>query len=47
MLFNSLDFGIFFIIVTLAYFALPYRFRWILLTTNSGAGSKAMAAAEE
>ncbi|MCX6048187.1 MAG: MBOAT family protein [Chloroflexi bacterium] len=31
MLFNSLSFAIFFIVVTTAYFLLPYRWRWALL----------------
>jgi alginate O-acetyltransferase complex protein AlgI len=31
MLFNSIQFLFFFAIVTVTYFALPYRFRWILL----------------
>lgn len=31
MLFNSIDFFLFFAIVTSAYFALPHRFRWALL----------------
>lgn len=31
MLFNSIDFIFFFIIVTIAYFFIPHRFRWILL----------------
>lgn len=35
MLFNSLHFLIFFPIVTLVYFSLPYRFRWILLLAAS------------
>jgi alginate O-acetyltransferase complex protein AlgI len=35
MLFNSLSFAIFFPIVTLLYFALPQRFRWLHLLTAS------------
>ncbi|NJN99133.1 MAG: MBOAT family protein, partial [Anaerolineales bacterium] len=35
MLFNSFEFGIFFIIVTLAYFALPHRQRWFFLLASS------------
>ena len=35
MLFNSLQFLIFFSIVTAAYFALPHRFRWQLLVIAS------------
>jgi alginate O-acetyltransferase complex protein AlgI len=35
MLFNSLQFIFFFIIVTIAYFALQHRFRWILLLAAS------------
>ncbi len=35
MLFNSLDFIIFFPIVVAMYFALPHRFRWILLLIAS------------
>jgi len=31
MLFNSIDFVFFFIIVTVAYYVLPYKSRWILL----------------
>lgn len=31
MLFNSLDFAFFFIVVTIAYFLFPHRYRWILL----------------
>jgi alginate O-acetyltransferase complex protein AlgI len=31
MLFNSIDFVLFFVSVTCAYFALPHRFRWPLL----------------
>src|SRR6266436_9022498 len=35
MLFNSIDFLIFFPVVTGLYFLLPYRFRWILLLVAS------------
>jgi len=35
MLFNSLQFFVFFIIVTALYFALPHRFRWCLLLLAS------------
>ncbi len=35
MLFNSLQFLFFFIIVMVIYFAIPYRFRWILLLCAS------------
>ncbi len=35
MLFNSLDFIIFFPIVVAMYFALPHRFRWVLLLLAS------------
>ena len=35
MLFNSLEFLLFFPIVTILYFVLPYRFRWVLLLTAS------------
>lgn len=31
MVFNSLEFALFFIVVVAAYFALPHRFRWVLL----------------
>lgn len=31
MLFNSIDFLFFFVLVTIAYFALPHKYRWILL----------------
>ena len=31
MLFNSIQFAIFFAIVTLLYFLLPYRYRWVML----------------
>jgi alginate O-acetyltransferase complex protein AlgI len=35
MLFNSVEFFIFFPVVTLAFFALPHRFRWFLLLVAS------------
>jgi D-alanyl-lipoteichoic acid acyltransferase DltB (MBOAT superfamily) len=35
MLFNTLEFIIFFPIVVMIYFALPYRFRWMLLLAAS------------
>lgn len=35
MLFNSLHFLIFFPVVVLLYFSIPYRFRWILLLASS------------
>jgi D-alanyl-lipoteichoic acid acyltransferase DltB (MBOAT superfamily) len=35
MLFNSLHFVFFFAIVTTAYFALPHRYRWMLLLLSS------------
>lgn len=35
MLFNSFPFLVFFIAVTIIYFSLPYRFRWILLLISS------------
>lgn len=35
MLFNSLEFILFFILVVAIYFILPYRFRWILLLSSS------------
>lgn len=31
MLFNSVQFALFFVIVTISYFALPFRYRWALL----------------
>ena len=31
MLFNSIEFGIFFVLVTSAYYLLPHRLRWMLL----------------
>lgn len=35
MLFNSIDFAFFFVIVTTLYFLLPHRFRWFLLLAAS------------
>ncbi|RPI00708.1 MAG: MBOAT family protein [Calditrichaeota bacterium] len=35
MLFNSLQFGFFFIIIVFAFFLLPHRYRWILLLIGS------------
>lgn len=35
MLFNSLQFLIFFIIVVLSYFLLPHKYRWVLLLASS------------
>lgn len=35
MLFNSFAFAVFFPIVAILYFALPYRFRWVLLLAAS------------
>lgn len=35
MLFNSLQFLIFFIIVTVSYFGVPHKYRWILLLVSS------------
>lgn len=35
MLFNSIQFVIFFFIVTVAYFATPHKFRWFLLLVSS------------
>ena len=35
MLFNSTRFFFFFTIVVVAYFAIPYRFRWVLLLCAS------------
>lgn len=35
MLFNSIEFIVFFIIVTLIYYILPHRFRWVLLLISS------------
>ena len=35
MLFNSLEFAFFFVLVTASYFAVPHRFRWFLLLASS------------
>jgi len=35
MLFNSIDFVVFYIVVTTLYFACPYKFRWIVLLAAS------------
>jgi alginate O-acetyltransferase complex protein AlgI len=35
MLFNSIDFVIFFVLVTVTYFLLPQKYRWILLLSAS------------
>lgn len=35
MLFNSLDFLFFFAVITIAYFVIPHKFRWILLLVSS------------
>jgi alginate O-acetyltransferase complex protein AlgI len=35
MLFNSINFLFFFIIVTTAYFVLPHKYRWVLLLASS------------
>lgn len=35
MLFNSVEFGAFFLIVTFLYYALPCRFRWLMLLVAS------------
>lgn len=35
MLFNSINFVIFFIVVTSLYFILPHKYRWLLLLTSS------------
>src|ERR1700709_2129663 len=35
MLFNSIDFVIFYILVTSLYFACPYKFRWLILLAAS------------
>lgn len=35
MLFNSIEFAFFFLIVTVLYFMLPHRFRWLLLLIAS------------
>ncbi len=35
MLFNSIPFALFYIVVTLLYYALPFKFRWLLLLAAS------------
>ena len=35
MLFNSIEFAFFFPVVTLLFFLLPHRFRWLLLLAAS------------
>ena len=35
MLFNSLNFAIFYVVITILYFIIPFRFRWILLLAAS------------
>jgi D-alanyl-lipoteichoic acid acyltransferase DltB (MBOAT superfamily) len=35
MLFNSIHFAFFFVIVTTLYFAIPHKFRWLLLLVSS------------
>jgi len=35
LLFNSFEFAVFFIIVVLLYFALPFRYRWLHLLISS------------
>ncbi len=35
MLFNSLEFSIFFVVITTLYFLFPHRFRWLLLLVGS------------
>jgi alginate O-acetyltransferase complex protein AlgI len=35
MLFNSIEFLVFFVVVTVLYYALPHRFRWLLLLLAS------------
>ncbi|HEX2921526.1 MAG TPA: MBOAT family O-acyltransferase [Bacteroidales bacterium] len=35
MLFNSVNFVIFFVVITVAYFVLPHKFRWMLLLAGS------------
>ncbi len=35
MLFNSLEFLLFFVIVTISFFSLPHKYRWFLLLTAS------------
>ncbi|MBI4847227.1 MAG: MBOAT family protein [Nitrospirae bacterium] len=35
MLFNSISFLVFFVVVTTAYFLMPFRYRWVLLLSSS------------
>ncbi len=35
MLFNSMQFVVFFVLITTVYFAIPHRYRWILLLAGS------------
>jgi alginate O-acetyltransferase complex protein AlgI len=35
MLFNSISFAVFFVVVTVLYFAIPHKFRWVLLLLSS------------
>lgn len=35
MLFNSLQFAVFFVVVVMVYFAIPHRFRWMMLLAAS------------
>ena len=35
MLFNSFQFLVFFIVITVAYFAIPHKYRWVLLLAGS------------
>ena len=35
MLFNSLQFALFFVVIVTVYFSIPHRFRWILLLASS------------
>lgn len=35
MLFNSIQFAIFFVVITISYFLLPHKYRWILLLLAS------------
>jgi alginate O-acetyltransferase complex protein AlgI len=34
MLFNSIHFALFFVVVTTLYFLLPHKYRWMLLLGN-------------
>jgi alginate O-acetyltransferase complex protein AlgI len=34
MLFNSIHFALFFVVVTTTYFLLPHKYRWMLLSVN-------------